>query len=46
MGGICEPGKMGPAAGLAQEPTPCLGLHEFFIQPGQGLSVVELWGPL
>lgn len=39
-------GKVGPGAGLAQEPTPWLGLHEFFIQPGQDLGADELWGPL
>lgn len=39
-------GKVGPGAGLAQEPTPWLGLHEFFIQPCQKLGVDGLWGPL
>ena len=46
MGGICDPGKMGPGAGMAREPTSWLDLHEFFIQPGQELSADELWGPL
>lgn len=45
--GICGPKKVGPgAASLAREPTPWLGLHEFFIQSGQRLSADELRGPL